>query len=222
MSLKYKCGICESKPDQLSHHKMHIDTQKHKDKRTIFELKLQSMTNKALVENYKTHNINEIINKIETKKIITIKKKEKTEMDSKKHKTNTLIFEKPPNAIIETETNESFKYKFLDFLGKMHNLLRGVGVTGDQALDDILNCLFLCYIENKISEEGEFDLANSTKSCYNGTIQRKVKEYVKYLKVAYLLEHKEELRVKDGLNSISKCAKLLSKHPITRKLFKKC
>ena len=77
MSLKYKCGICESKPDQLSHHKMHIDTQKHKDKRTIFELKLQSMTNKALVEKYKTHNINEIINKIETKKIMKLRSKPK-------------------------------------------------------------------------------------------------------------------------------------------------
>ena len=65
MSQKYKCGICDSKPDQLSHHKMHIDTQKHKNKRTIFELKLQSMTNEALVEKYKTYNINnEIINKI--------------------------------------------------------------------------------------------------------------------------------------------------------------
>ena len=70
MSQKYTCGICDSKPDQLSHHKMHIDTQKHKDKRTIFELKLQSMTNEELVEKYKTCNINDIINKIETKKII--------------------------------------------------------------------------------------------------------------------------------------------------------
>ena len=84
----------------------------------------------------------------------------------------------------------------------MHNLLRGAGVTGDEALDDILNCLFLCYIEDKISDEGEFDLSNSTKSCYKGIIARKVKDYVKYLKVSYLLEHKEELRVKDGKNSI--------------------
>ena len=58
-----------------------------------------------------------------------------------------------------------------------------------------------------------------SKSCYKGTIQRKVKEYVKYLKVSYLLEHTEELRIK-GTNSISKCAKLLSKHPTTKKLFK--
>ena len=132
--------------------------------------------------------------------------KEKSEMDSKKHKTNKLIYKKNDNIIQNTEINESFKHKFLDFLGQKHNLLRGAGVTGDQALDDILNCLFLCYIEDKISEEGDFDLANSTKTCYNGTVQRKVKEYVKYLKVSYLLEHTEELRVKDSINSIFKCA----------------
>jgi len=224
MSQTYKCGICDSKPDQLSHHKTHIETQKHKDKRSIFELKLNQLTEEDLDEKYNTHDIQDIVKtteKIETKKKLKFNIKEKTTMELKKHKTNTLIFEKPTDAIIKTEENESFKSKFLIFLGTMHNLLRGVGVTGDQALDDILNCLFLCYIEDKISEEGDFDLANSTKSCYNGTIQRKVKDYVKYLKVSYLLERKEELRVKDGLNSISKCAKLLSKHPTTKKLFNK-
>ena len=132
----------------------------------------------------KVNNIDEIISMMETKIIIKLKIKEKTDTTSKKHRTNTLIYKKSIKIITKTENNESFKYKFIDFLGKMHNLLRGAGVTGDQALDDILHCLFLCYIEDKISEEGAFDLANSTKACYNGTVQRKVKEYVKYLKVS--------------------------------------
>ena len=208
MPQKYTCDICKSNPDQLSHHKSHLATQKHKDKRSIFELQLKSMTNEKLEEKYKTRNIEEIINKIETKKIIKLIVKNKTDMDFKKRRTNTIIYEKSQDTITDTENSESFKYKFLVFLGKMHNLLRGAAVTGDQALDDILYCLFLCYIEDKISEEGDFDLANSTKTCYNGTVQRKVKEYVKYLKVSYLLEHTEELRVKDSINSICKCAKL--------------
>ena len=29
----YSCGICKTTPDQISHHKSHIETQKHKDKR---------------------------------------------------------------------------------------------------------------------------------------------------------------------------------------------
>lgn len=220
MSQTYKCRICGSKPDQLSHHKMHLHTQKHKDKRTIFELKLQSMTNEELVEKYKTYNIDEIINDCETIKIYKIKKniKEKTEMDSKKHKTNKLIYKKNDIIIQNTEINESFKYKFLEFLGKMHNLLRGASVTGDEALDDILHCLCLCYLEDKISDNGRFDLANSEKSCYKGIIQRKVKDYVKYIMVSYLLEHTEELRA-EGTDAIQKCGKLLSKHPITKPIF---
>ena len=78
---QYKCLICDSKPDQLSHHKMHIDTQKHKDKRTIFELQLQSMPKEELETKYNTYDINEIINKIETKKIMKLRIKEKTEMN---------------------------------------------------------------------------------------------------------------------------------------------
>ena len=32
----YSCGICKTTPDQISHHKSHIKTQKHKDKKEIF------------------------------------------------------------------------------------------------------------------------------------------------------------------------------------------
>ena len=137
-----------------------------------------------------------------------------------KRKTNLLIYENPENIINESQNTESFKYKFLDFLGKMHNLLRGASVTGDQALDDILHTLCLCYLEDKISEKGLFDLVNSEKSCYKGIIQRKVKDYSKYLKVSYLIEHPEELCIKDSTTSIEKCGKLLSKHPITSHIFR--
>ena len=77
----------------------------------------------------------------------------------------------------------------------------------------------LRYLEDKISDEGNFDLANSEKNCYKGIIQRKVKEYIKYLNIDYLLKNTEELRCKEGSNSIQKCGKLLSKHPITKQIF---
>ena len=32
----YSCGICKTQPDQISHHKTHILTQKHKDKYELF------------------------------------------------------------------------------------------------------------------------------------------------------------------------------------------
>ena len=34
----YKCGICDTKLDQISHHKSHLKTEKHKDKKELFQL----------------------------------------------------------------------------------------------------------------------------------------------------------------------------------------
>ena len=130
MVQKYKCGICDSKPDQLSHHKMHIDTQKHKDKRTIFELKLQSMTNEALVEKYKTYNINDIINKIETKKIMKLRIK--------------------PKMIISNK--EALKDKIHD----IHNFLRNNG--GGYGMN-ALKVFNIIYGLKKIEENNLIDLS---------------------------------------------------------------
>jgi type I restriction enzyme S subunit len=138
----------------------------------------------------------------------------------KKKKTNKIIFEKSAIEIANTLNDENFKKKFLDFLNKMHNLLRGCAVTGDPALDDILNTLFLCYIEDRILDKGIFDFENSEKECYE-TIRSKIKEYSKYLKVSYLLEHIEEFKKNEGqINSISKCGKIFKLHPTTKLLFK--
>ena len=69
-------------------------------------------------------------------------------MDSKKHKTNKLIYEKNNKTIQDTEKMNHLNINFL--------IIHFAGVTGEQALDDILNCLFLqSYIEDKISEEGD-------------------------------------------------------------------
>lgn len=210
----YNCNICNSNPDQISHHKSHLKTQKHIMKRQLFKLQLEKMSYDDLKDKYNNTDIDDIITKSETNnnsEISTVK-------FIKKQKTNKLIYKKSENDCLNTQNAESFKYKFITFLGKMHNLLRGASVTGDDALDDILYCLFMCYLEDRISDTGDFDLANTEKSCYNGIIQRKVTEYVKYLKVSYLLQHTEELRC-EGTNSIIKCGKLLSKHPATKMLF---
>lgn len=62
----YSCGICKTTPDQISHHKSHIETQKHKDKREIFEYKLVKLTDTELEKSYKTINISDIVMEIET------------------------------------------------------------------------------------------------------------------------------------------------------------
>ena len=64
----YSCGICKTSPDQISHHKSHIETQKHKDKKELFELKLTNLIKSELENKYKTSNIYDIV--YETENII--------------------------------------------------------------------------------------------------------------------------------------------------------
>ncbi len=67
MSIKYKCGLCESKPEQLLLHKNHLETLNHKEKRSIFSLQLKSMSLEELEEHYNSSNMGEIIERMETK-----------------------------------------------------------------------------------------------------------------------------------------------------------
>ena len=66
MPQQYKCMICDSKPDQLSHHKSHLKTSKHKDKKELFKLQLEKLTKEELEEKYKTNKIEDIVKDNET------------------------------------------------------------------------------------------------------------------------------------------------------------
>jgi type I restriction-modification system DNA methylase subunit/restriction endonuclease S subunit len=129
MTSKYICKICKTKPEQLSHHKSHLNTQKHKDKRTIFKLELESLTNEKLEEKYKTNDIGKIINKFETKK--------------KKIITN-------PNIVISNK--EALKDKLHD----IHNFLRNNGGGYGMNALKVFNIL---YGLKKIEEKGLIDIA---------------------------------------------------------------
>ena len=48
----YSCQICKTKPDQISHHKSHLETEKHSDKSELFQLKLSKLTQEQLLEKY--------------------------------------------------------------------------------------------------------------------------------------------------------------------------
>jgi type I restriction-modification system DNA methylase subunit/restriction endonuclease S subunit len=70
----YSCNICKTKFDQISHHKSHIETQKHKDKKELVELKLSKLTLEELHATYFTTTIYDISQEMETvvnKKLIT-------------------------------------------------------------------------------------------------------------------------------------------------------
>tara|TARA_Y100000389_G_C17457960_1_gene519484 strand:+ start:973 stop:3282 length:2310 start_codon:yes stop_codon:yes gene_type:complete len=136
MSRKYKCGICDTRPDQLSHHKSHLDTYKHKNLKEILRLKLESMSNEKLFEKYKTNNIKEIIYKIETEKI-----------------NNLNIYQK-----MSISNKEALKDKIHD----IHNYLRNNG--GGYGMN-ALKVFNIIYGLKKIEENNLIDLAGLCKPC---------------------------------------------------------
>ncbi len=283
-STKYYCGICDTKPDQISHHKSHLNTEKHNVKKELFLLKLKSLKNEELIEKYNSNDIDNIIENIETiivkqnvknsgedlednnlvmtdfdkktvkelkdycrdnnitgysnkKKaelIIMIKKDNnkdkqdkiilnKNEINNfKKYKrTGKVVYKLSEKEINDKKEEEEYKNSFMNKLSNWHNLLRGCSVTGEDALDDILYCLFICYLFPKISTKGDFDLANNEKSCYKGIIQRKINDWISKLNIDYLIDNTAELvtkKIEDS--SIYKCGELLSRHPMTKQLIK--
>ena len=154
MPQQYKCGICDSKPDQLSHHKTHIDTQKHKSNRIIFEYDLKSMTNEALLEKYQTSNINDIIEKNETIKINKkFKIKEKTEKDSKKKTIcGKLIWNLKDNQEKNTDYT-NIKSRLDSVIKRCHDLLYGKGfIVGIKAQNDIMRILCLKILQCQFND----------------------------------------------------------------------
>ena len=219
MPQQYKCMICDSKPDQLSHHKSHLKTSKHKDKKELFKLQLEKLTKEELEEKYKTNKIEDIVKDNET--IMKDTSLSEPYIFHRYKRSHRIVYEKCPQEIKEKMKEEEFKTLFMSQLNKWHNLLRSCSVTGEDALDDILYCLFLCFISPKISTEGKFDLSNSEKNCYKGIVKRKVGDWINKLNIDYLIENTAELvTTKEEDSSIYKCGELMSRHPITKQLIK--
>jgi type I restriction-modification system DNA methylase subunit len=121
--MAYSCGICKTKLDQISHHKAHLETEKHKDKKELFELKLSKLKEDELEKKYKTSNIKDIIEQTET--IINIKK-----VKNDKCYNNTLInniSNENITEIMDKSNGITNKDALKDKIHEIHNYLRNHG-----------------------------------------------------------------------------------------------
>jgi type I restriction-modification system DNA methylase subunit len=95
----YNCGICKTIPDQLSHHKHHLETDKHQTKKALFKLQLEKLNEQELQEQYNTTDYEVILEGIEnitSDYKITLKENKKLKNDiqlnnnnNKNNNTNT-------------------------------------------------------------------------------------------------------------------------------------
>ena len=165
----YSCGICQTTPDQISHHKSHIETQKHKDKRELFEFKLYKLTNVELEKYYTTTNIHDIITETETiiytpiykSNFLTNNKKLKphifNDKDDITEEMNTL-----KTTMIEQMNSVSNKEALKDKIHEIHNYLRNNGAGYGMNALKVFNIL---YGLKKIEENGLLDKVSLKKPC---------------------------------------------------------
>ena len=153
----YSCGICKTTPDQISHHKSHIETQKHKDKRELFELKLSKLSSNELQEQYKSTIIEEIVNNVET---IIYNPNLLNDINKKKLKENENDFETLNNIDLMTSVSnkEALKNKIHD----IHNYLRNNGAGYGMNALKVFNLL---YGLKKIEEKNVFDKVKLSEDC---------------------------------------------------------
>lgn len=146
----YFCGICKTTPDQISHHKSHLGTQKHKDKYELFELKLSNLSEAELENRYKTTNIKTILTEIETVIYSPIIKLNCDELPDEDYTTEYNLKIK----MIEQSTSASNKEALKDKIHEIHNYLRNNGAGYGMNALKVFNVL---YGLKKIEENGLFD-----------------------------------------------------------------
>lgn len=220
----YECKICDYTCKRVAQINTHRLSKNHLNKRELFKEKLKKNSKKELLEKYETDDIEEIILSLELiKHEVTKEKNKKIEVETeelpkfvKKSKTGTVIFAESPT---KNKKDGEFKDKFIGFLDKMHNLLRGAAVTGDAAFDDIIYTLMLCCLEEKCEELGLNEYQKESmyaigKDIFESDYKDKV------IKISDLIKDAAKLINSEFASSIEMCGEILNLHPKTKGLIK--
>ena len=188
----YICEICKTKPDQLSHHKTHLDTQKHKDKKELFELKLSKLSSKELQKLYNTTDISIIVDENETNTYVPIEDNKKL-INSNSNDKEDYIHNKEMSddekQKVELSNNVSNKEALKDKIHEIHNYLRNNGAGYGMNALKVFNLL---YGLKKIEEKKLLDKVN---------LKRPDCEFSHLLKIAN--ENKDEQLTELILGSVS-------------------
>ena len=161
----YSCQICKTKPDQISHHKSHLDTEKHTDKAELFQLKLSKLSSDQLLKKYNTIDIDIIIDALvntvyEYKDNKTKNKKLNSKIIEQGDNTNTIDTieltseEMSAQNITDTITNkDALKDKIHELNNYSRNNGAGIGMNSIKVFN-------ILYGLKKIEEKDLFVKAN--------------------------------------------------------------
>ncbi len=168
----YICGICNTKPDQISHHKAHLETEKHKDKKELFEFKLSKLNENELIEKYQSNDIKEIVNKMETiieDKKELVKKNKKMNLEKNIEENELNKEEKELLKKMEEYNIISNREALKDKIHEIHNYLRNNGAGYGMNALKVFNIL---YGLKKIEENGLFEKVGLAEVCrFSGLVK---------------------------------------------------
>jgi type I restriction-modification system DNA methylase subunit len=166
----YSCGICKTQPDQISHHKTHILTQKHKDKYELFELKLSKLSEEQLLNKYNTTSIKDICEQLET---VIYKLNDNNNDNDINIKIDNQSSEKDKQLMEDNIKSISNKEALRDKIHDIHNLLRNNGAGYGMNALKVFNILFGL---KKIEEKGLVDKVGLSDECKFSYLFEKAKD----------------------------------------------
>jgi len=139
----YACGICGTKRDQRSHHKLHLDSEKHKQSKELFRHQLKDMDADDRRHNYFTDDIGVIIGHIETQEY---------------NKDGDLVNDLRMYAVHNITNKDALRDKIHD----IHNFLRNNGIGYGM---NALKAFNVLYGLMRIEESGLFDKVDLPMEC---------------------------------------------------------
>ena len=190
----YSCGICKTQPDQISHHKTHILTQKHKDKYELFELKLSKLSEEQLQDKYNTTNIKDICEQLET---VIYNLNGNNDDNDINIKIDCEYSEEDKQLIMDNINSISNKEALKDNIHDIHNYLRNNGAGYGMNALKVFNILFGL---KKIEEKGLVEKVGLNDKCKFSYLLEKAKNIDK---TRLADEELAELIFRDVLDSIS-------------------
>jgi len=184
MFTAYQCQICKTKPDQISHHKSHLTTQKHKDKKSIFELKLKELTEEDLQQQYHKTQIEDIIKEYENMVVQQVEVVEELPVvvenqEIEKEYGGEVLW------TIENNQEENMEYsqqkeKLESIIKQCHQLLYNeASVVGIKAQNDIMRVLCIKILQPYFNNQ-EWVNKLQIKAEQQGMIMTKFHEYLSY------------------------------------------
>ncbi|NBO55748.1 MAG: hypothetical protein EBU84_14445, partial [Actinobacteria bacterium] len=166
----YSCGICKTQPDQISHHKTHILTQKHKDKYELFELKLSKLSEEQLLNKYNTTSIKDICEQLET---VIYKLNDNNNDNDINIKIDNQSSEKDKQLMMDNINSISNKEALRDKIHDIHNFLRNNGAGYGMNALKVFNILFGL---KKIEEKGLVEKVGLSNECKFSSLLEKAKD----------------------------------------------